>query len=58
MQFLSDDPTIAIDKTVALSEENTGYRNAALANYMKSFGVLQNPVPFTLGVYYHHCAIA
>ena len=25
---------------------------------MKSFGVLENPVDFTLGVYYHHCAIA
>ena len=25
---------------------------------MKSFGVLENPVDFTLGVYFHHCAIA
>jgi glutaminase len=25
---------------------------------MKSFGVLDNPVDFTLGVYFHHCAIA
>ena len=25
---------------------------------MKSFGVLDNPVNFTLGVYFHHCAIA
>ena len=30
----------------------------ALANYMKSFGVLENPVDLTLGVYFHHCAIA
>jgi glutaminase len=30
----------------------------ALANYMKSFGVLDNPVEYTLGVYFHHCAIA
>lgn len=58
MQFLSDDPSIAIDKAVAASEQRTGFRNAALANYMKSFGVLENPVEFTLGVYFHHCAIA
>jgi glutaminase len=58
MRFLADDQSIAIDKAVAASEQRTGFRNAALANYMKSFGVLENPVEFTLGVYYHHCAIA
>lgn len=58
MQFLADDPTITIDHEVAASEHRTGFRNAALANYMKSFGVLDNPVDFTLGVYFHHCAIA
>ena len=25
---------------------------------MKSFGVIDNPVDYTLGVYFHHCAIA
>ena len=58
MQFVADDPSIAIDEAVAASEQRTGYRNIALANYMKSFGVLDNPVDFTLGVYFHHCAIA
>ncbi len=58
MRFLADDPSISIDATVAASEERTGFRNRALANYMKSFGVLDNPVDFTLGVYFHHCAIA
>jgi glutaminase len=58
MRFLADDPSIAIDETVAASEQRTGFRNIALANYMKSFGVLDNPVDFTLGVYFHHCAIA
>src|SRR4051794_24460651 len=58
MQFLADDPTVTIDKAVAASEQRTGFRNVALANYMKSFGVLENPVEFTLGVYFHHCAIA
>jgi glutaminase len=58
MRFLADDPSISIDEAVAKSEQRTGYRNAALANYMKSFGVLDNPVDFILGVYFHHCAIA
>ena len=58
MQFLSDDRSIYIDEAVAKSEKATGFRNIALANYMKSFGVLENPVDYTLGVYFHHCAIA
>lgn len=58
IQFLADDPSIMIDEAVAASEQRTGFRNMALANYMKSFGVLENPVDFTLGVYFHHCAIA
>jgi glutaminase len=58
MRFVADDPSIAIDEAVAASEQRTGFRNAALANYMKSFGVLDNPVDLTLGVYFHQCAIA
>src|ERR1700704_2467890 len=58
MRFVADDPSIAIDEKVAASEQRTGFRNAALANYMKSFGVLDNPVDLTLGVYFHQCAIA
>lgn len=58
MQFVAGDPHIAIDQKVAASEQRTGFRNAALANYMKSFGMLENPVEYTLGVYFHHCAIA
>jgi glutaminase len=58
MQFLAQDSSITIDQEVAASEKRTGFRNTALANYMKSFGVIENPVDFTLGVYFHHCAIA
>ncbi len=58
MRFLADDPSISIDKAVADSEKRTGHRNFALGHYMKSFGVLENPVDFTLGVYFHHCALA
>lgn len=58
MQFLADDPSVYIDHDVAASEERHKFRNSALANYMKSFGVIENPVDHTLGVYFHHCAIA
>lgn len=58
IQFLAQDPSIVIDEAVAASEQRTGFRNIALANYMKSFGVIDNPVDFTLGTYFHHCAIA
>ncbi len=55
---LAEDATISIDEAVAASEKRTGFRNAALANFMKAFGVLQHPVDYVLGVYFHHCAIA
>jgi glutaminase len=58
MQFVADDPSITIDEAVAASEQRTGFRNFALANYMKAFGVLESPVEYTLGVYFHQCAIA
>jgi glutaminase len=57
VRFLAGDTSITIDEAVASSEQRTGFRNRALANYMKSFGVLENPVDFILGVYFHHCAI-
>lgn len=58
LRFIGQDETIFVDKAVAGSEKRTGFRNVALANYMKSFGVIENPVDFTLGVYFHHCAVA
>jgi glutaminase len=58
LQFVADDDAIYIDDAVATSEKQTGFRNIALANYMRAFGVIENPVDFTLGVYFHHCAIA
>lgn len=58
MRFLSDDDGIAIDADVARSELATGARNYALAEFMRSFGRMLNPVDQVLGVYCHHCAIA
>ena len=58
IRFLADDDTIAIDHAVAASERATGFRNFALANYMRSFGNLVHAPELALGVYFHHCAIA
>lgn len=43
---------------MARSEQLTGYRNVALANYMRSFGNLHHAPELALGVYFHQCAIA
>ncbi len=55
---VADDESILIDRDVAQSETDTGFRNAALANYMRAFGNLHHPVDETLDVYFHQCAIA
>jgi glutaminase len=54
----ANDEAIHIDRAVAQSEKETGFRNIALANFMKSFGQIDNPVDYVLGTYFHHCAIA
>ncbi|WP_132034075.1 glutaminase [Aquabacter spiritensis] len=56
-RFVSEDETVAIDEHVARSEKQTGFLNTALANYMRAFNVLENPVDHALGVYFHHCSI-
>ncbi|MFK7751103.1 MAG: glutaminase [Sedimentitalea sp.] len=58
VRTLAQDNTIMIDKDVAVSEAQTGFRNAALANYMRSFGNLDHPVDATLTTYFNQCAIA
>jgi glutaminase len=58
VRSLAGDEAIYIDQAVARAEQDTGFRNAALANYMRAFDNLHNPVERTLGVYFHHCAIA
>ena len=58
VQFLCDDDSVYIDKSVAASEQATGFRNYALANYMRSFGNLTHAPEMALGVYFHHCAFA
>jgi len=58
MRSLADDESIVIDMDVARSEQETGFRNRALANYMKAYDNIRHPVEMTTGVYFHQCAIA
>ncbi len=47
---------VDFDEEVAASEGATGFRNIALANFMKSFGRIDNDVAAVLDAYFHHCA--
>lgn len=48
---------VMIDAEVAQSEADSGFRNTALANFMKCFGTLDNDTGRVLDVYFNQCAI-
>lgn len=48
---------VYFDEEVAASEAATGFRNIALANFMKSFGRIDNDVGVVLDAYFHDCSI-
>jgi glutaminase len=54
---IASNPQISYDFEVAHSEKETGYRNEALANFIKSFGNLNNEPDDVLDVYYHQSAL-
>ena len=58
VRFLTGDDSVFIDRVVANSEAQTGFRNIALANYMRSFDNIEYDVADALRVYFHQCAIA
>ena len=58
VRALAGDDSIVIDDAVARGEQETGYRNMALANYMRAFGNIRHPVEKVLGLYFHQCALA
>jgi glutaminase len=58
VRFLAGDDSIVIDQRVARSEAETGFRNFALAQFMRSFGIIDHAAEHVLGVYFHHCALA
>lgn len=58
VRMLAGDDSIEIDNEVANSEAATGFRNVALANYMKSFGNMDPYVDGALKLYFHQCALS
>jgi glutaminase len=58
VRYVADDETISIDDKVARSETQTGFRNFALANFMRAYGNIHHPVEHVLGVYFHQCALS
>jgi len=58
LRRLAGDQTIHFDEKVKNSEKNTGFRNVALANFMKSFGNIHNHVDEVLEVYFMMCSVS
>ncbi|MCT2400710.1 glutaminase [Novosphingobium mangrovi (ex Huang et al. 2023)] len=58
VRMVAGDETIVIDEVVARAEQETGFRNKALANYMRAFGNIHAPVDLVLGTYFHFCSLA
>ena len=58
VRAISGNPEAQYNADVAASERETGYRNAALANFLKSQGNLVHPVDDVLDLYFHQCALS
>jgi glutaminase len=54
---LANDDNIDFNEKVAASEMKTGFTNFAIANLLKSFGNLENPVEEVLDFYFHQCSL-
>lgn len=57
IRMISGSASIDYNYAVAQSEKDTRFRNAALANFLKSFGNIENDVDEVLDFYFHQCAI-
>jgi len=57
LRNISGDPNIDCSFKVFESEKQTGFRNTALINLMKSFGNIKNKIESVLDLYYHLCSI-
>ena len=57
LRIISESDTINYNPKVAQSEEDTGFRNRALANFLKSFGNIENEVDEVLDFYFHQCSV-
>ena len=55
---LSGNIDVHYDEDVFRSEYDNGHRNAALANYLKSFGNLDNHISRVLDFYFYQCSLS
>ena len=54
---LSNNTTLKYNEKVAQSEKESGFRNIALCNFIKSFGNIKNDVDEVLDFYFHICSL-
>ncbi|MBI2427318.1 MAG: glutaminase [Ignavibacteriales bacterium] len=54
---LSGNQSVSFNEHVAASEKEFGFRNAALANLVKSFGNIHHTVDEVLDIYFHICSL-
>jgi glutaminase len=57
IRLISASQAINYNLAVAQSEKDTRFRNAALANFLKSFGNIENDVDTVLDFYFHQCSV-
>lgn len=57
IQELAGDEQVSYNLAVANAEKQTGFRNAAMANLLKSFGNIHNSVEQVLDFYFLTCSI-
>ncbi|GLB50520.1 glutaminase [Neptunitalea lumnitzerae] len=54
---ISGNPNLDYNEKVAMSEKEHGFRNASLANLMKSFGNIHNDIEDILDFYFYQCSL-
>ena len=57
VRTLANSETINYSKTIADSEKETGFRNAALINLIKTYNNIHNPIEAVLDFYFYMCSI-
>lgn len=57
MRARSGNPEVHTSEAIARSERETGYRNVALANFIRSYGNLHNDPDAVLDFYYLQCSL-
>ena len=57
LREISGNPTLDFCARIAESEKQTGYKNVALINLMKSFNNIKNDIDVVMDFYYNLCSI-